>query len=70
MNLIEIQTIFKSNGQPDQKQIQLWVDTALEDLNEDTEIVVRIVDEQESAYLNEQYRQKSGPTNKIGRAHV
>jgi probable rRNA maturation factor len=63
MNLIEIQTIFKSNGQPDQKQIQLWVDTALEDLNEDTEIVVRIVDEQESTYLNEQYRQKSGPTN-------
>ena len=63
MNLIEIQTIFTSNGQPDQNQIQLWVDTTLEDLNEDTEIVVRIVDEQESAYLNEQYRQKTGPTN-------
>ena len=63
MNLIEIQTIFKSNGQPDQEQIQRWVDAALEDVNQETEIVVRIVDEQESAELNEQYRHKPGPTN-------
>jgi probable rRNA maturation factor len=39
------------------------VDAALEGFNQDTEIVVRIVDEQESAELNEQYRHKSGPTN-------
>ena len=32
-------------------------------MNQDTEIVVRIVDEQESAELNEQYRHKQGPTN-------
>ncbi|MDD2659912.1 MAG: rRNA maturation RNase YbeY [Methylococcales bacterium] len=63
MNLIEIQTIFKSKGQPGQEQIQQWVDTALEDFNQNTEIVVRIVDEQESAALNEQYRLKPGPTN-------
>ena len=63
MNLIEIQTIFKSNGQPDQEQIQCWVDAALDGFNQDTEIVVRIVDEQESAELNEQYRLKPGPTN-------
>jgi probable rRNA maturation factor len=63
MNLIEIQTIFKSSGQPDQEQIQQWVDAALDDFNQDTEIVVRIVDEQESAELNEQYRHKPGPTN-------
>lgn len=63
MNEIEIQTIFKSAGQPDQQQIQLWVDAALDDYEQDTEIVVRIVDEQESAELNEQYRHKSGPTN-------
>jgi len=63
MNQIEIQTIFKSNGQPDQKQIQRWVDAALDGFNQDTEIVVRIVDEQESAELNEQYRHKPGPTN-------
>ena len=63
MNLIEIQTIFKSNGQPVQEQIQKWVDAALDDFNQDTEIVVRIVDEQEMSELNEQYRHKQGPTN-------
>ncbi|MDI1277922.1 rRNA maturation RNase YbeY [Methylobacter sp.] len=60
---MEIQAVFESAGQPDQQQIQLWVDTALDDYEQDTEIVVRIVDEQESAELNEQYRHKSGPTN-------
>ncbi len=63
MNDIEIQVIFESKGQPDQQQIQLWVDAALADFDQDTEMVVRIVDEQESAELNEQYRHKSGPTN-------
>jgi probable rRNA maturation factor len=63
MNQIEIQTIFKSNDQPDQEQIQRWVDAALESFNQDTEIVVRIVDEEESAELNAQYRHKKGPTN-------
>lgn len=63
MNNIEIQAVFESEGRPDQQQIQLWVDAALDGYNQDTEIVVRIVDEQESADLNEQYRHKSGPTN-------
>ena len=63
MNQIEIQTIFNSNGQPDQETIQRWIDAALEGFNQDTEIVVRIVDVQESAELNEQYRHKRGPTN-------
>ena len=63
MNLIEIQTVYQSDGQPDEEHIQRWVDAALADFPSDTEIVVRIVDEQESAELNEQYRHKSGPTN-------
>lgn len=63
MNQIEIQTIFNSNGQPNQETIQRWIDAALEGFNQDTEIVVRIVDVQESAELNEQYRHKRGPTN-------
>jgi len=63
VNHIEVQTVFESPGQPDQAQIQLWIDTALDDYGQDSEIVVRIVDEQESAELNEQYRNKSGPTN-------
>ncbi len=63
MNNIEIQAVFESAGQPDQQQIQCWIDAALDGYDQDTEIVVRIVDEQESAQLNEQYRHKSGPTN-------
>lgn len=63
MNQIEIQAVFESEGQPERQQIQLWVDTALADYDRDSEIVVRIVDEQESADLNEQYRHKQGPTN-------
>jgi probable rRNA maturation factor len=63
MNLVEIQTIHKSIRQPNQEQIRHWVDAALDGFNQDTEIVVRIVDEQESAELNEQYRHKLGPTN-------
>ena len=63
MNQIEIQHICKSKDQPDQEQIQRWVDAALDGFNQDTEIVVRIVDEQESAELNQQYRHKTGSTN-------
>lgn len=63
MSQIEIQRVFESKGQPDQAQIQTWVDAALEDIDQDFEIVVRIVDETESAQLNEQYRHKKGPTN-------
>jgi len=48
---------------PDKAQIQCWVDLALEDHDQDTEIVVRIVDVHESAQLNKQYRHKPGPTN-------
>jgi len=63
VNQIEIQAVFDSADQPDRQQIQLWVDTALDDYDHDTEIVVRIVGVEESAELNEQYRHKSGPTN-------
>ncbi|MEI6706491.1 MAG: rRNA maturation RNase YbeY [Methylococcales bacterium] len=63
MNNVEIQIIFTSPEQPSEAQIQLWIDTALTDIRRDTEIVVRIVDEQESAELNETYRHKQGATN-------
>lgn len=62
-HIIDIQIVFDSPNQPDRQHIQRWVDTALADFDRDTEIVVRIVGEQESAGLNEQYRHKSGPTN-------
>ena len=63
MAQIEIQAVVESPEQPKLQQIQTWVDAALEGLHQDKEIVVRIVDETESTWLNEQYRHKNGPTN-------
>ena len=63
MNIIEIQTIYNSSGQPDQEQIQRWVDMALDGYGNCRDCCALIVDEQESAELNQQYRHKPGPTN-------
>lgn len=63
MNQVEIQAVFDSPNLPNPTQIQQWIDVALQDYPQDTEVVVRIVDEQESAQLNQQYRHKLGPTN-------
>jgi len=63
MNQIDLQRVFESDGQPDQNSLQLWVDTALANVEEDTEVVLRIVDVDESAELNQNYRHKLGPTN-------
>lgn len=63
MNQLEIQDVFQSEGQPTAEQFQTWVDAALADYRQDAELVIRIVDEQESAELNQQYRHKQGPTN-------
>ena len=65
MNQIELQAIFESAEQPGLQQIQSWVDAALDDFDKDTEVVVRIVGELESAQLNKRYRHKSGPTNML-----
>ncbi|MGR9052969.1 MAG: rRNA maturation RNase YbeY [Gammaproteobacteria bacterium] len=62
-NTIEIQTATSLHELPSTEQFQQWVDAALGDYPSDTEVVIRIVDEAESALLNEQYRGKQGPTN-------
>lgn len=64
MNYIDLQ-IATTVPHPELAQFQRWVDTALaifEDAR-DNELVVRLVDANESAELNQQYRHKSGPTN-------
>lgn len=60
---LDIQRVSVSPEQPDDQQLRLWVAAALADRPEDGEIVIRIVDDDESAELNEQYRRKPGPTN-------
>ncbi len=63
MNRLDIQLATDAEGLPDRRQLQQWVDAALGESDSDNEIVIRIVDEAESAELNQQYRHKSGPTN-------
>ena len=48
---------------PDTQLIQRWAESALKQMNEDCELSIRLVDESESAELNETYRGKAGPTN-------
>ncbi|MDD5228302.1 MAG: rRNA maturation RNase YbeY [Methylococcales bacterium] len=63
MNIVEIQRICATDSQPNDAQLESWVNTVLANLDDDSEIVIRIVDEIESAQLNETYRHKQGATN-------
>ena len=63
MNIIEIQRISTITDLPDDAQIEQWANVALHGLSDSIEMVIRIVDEDESAQLNETYRHKSGATN-------
>ena len=59
---INVQIATDCSELPDSKLLAQWVDLAIEHI-QGAEVVIRIVDEAESAELNETYRQKSGPTN-------
>ncbi len=60
---IELQRLCHVDNEPSLDQFKLWVEAVLGDQSNDIELVIRVVDEPESAALNEQYRHKSGPTN-------
>ena len=64
MNLeIEVQVATTREEYPDAAAFRSWIRAALQDYGRDAEVLVRIVDEQESAELNASYRGKQGPTN-------
>lgn len=63
MNTLEIQNESESLLIPKEKQFKHWFDVVLTNDNQDSEIVIRIVDEDEMIQFNEQYRDKKGPTN-------
>tara|TARA_R100001591_G_scaffold27905_2_gene38599 strand:+ start:98892 stop:99356 length:465 start_codon:yes stop_codon:yes gene_type:complete len=48
---------------PSEQQFQRWASAALAEVNEDCELSIRLVDEAESAELNNDYRGKNYPTN-------
>lgn len=59
---LEAQYASQSQGLPTEAVLKRWVAAALP-ADCECEVVVRIVDERESAELNERYRGRSGPTN-------
>ncbi|MCK5888945.1 MAG: rRNA maturation RNase YbeY [Methylococcales bacterium] len=63
MNKVDVQVVSLSKQLPDLAQFQYWVDSLLKDDTEDSEVVIRLVDEFEMIQFNEQYRDKKGTTN-------
>lgn len=64
MNIeLTLQVATKNKTLPHPAQLKEWVRIALRNRVETGELTIRIVDEEESARLNEQYRGKKGPTN-------
>jgi probable rRNA maturation factor len=58
---LEVQIASDAPDLPDEAAFNRWAQAALK--REAAELVIRIVDEAESAELNGRYRHKSGPTN-------
>ncbi len=64
MNLdLEVQIALETAGLPADTDLRRWAETAMQGRRESAELVIRIVNEAESAALNQRYRHKQGSTN-------
>ncbi|MEO1888493.1 MAG: rRNA maturation RNase YbeY [Cycloclasticus sp.] len=59
---VDVQITSDCSALPGNDALIKWADLATEQRSQ-AELVIRVVDEAESAELNETYRQKKGPTN-------
>jgi probable rRNA maturation factor len=59
---VEIQHSTSSSPVPSDEQFEQWAEAALQDHGE-AELVIRLVDREESRSLNEQYARRNKPTN-------
>lgn len=60
---VDVDNACNAQDVPDDASFVRWVGCALQGLRTRADVAVRIVDEQESAALNAQYRQKNAATN-------
>lgn len=58
-----LQKIFNNAFIPSRYYLQRWINLVLTDHKTNASLNIRIVDETESADLNQTYRKKTGPTN-------
>jgi probable rRNA maturation factor len=63
MNCVEVQRACEAPGIPDSDRILEWARMVLDHRVQGTESVIRMVEAEESAALNREYRKKLGPTN-------
>ena len=63
MHHIYIQYAADMSAAPDEPQIRHWAEQALDSYINETEVTIRIVETDEMTALNQQYRNKTGPTN-------
>lgn len=64
--IVELDNASSESWVPDKAAFEHWSARTLETLSKhdtDTELSIRLVDEEESAMLNSTYRNKTGPTN-------
>ena len=60
---LDLQIATDAADLPSEAQFRHWVEKALDGRRAEAELTIRIVDDAESAELNETYRGKQGPTN-------
>lgn len=60
---LEVQYAIDDASLPSEQQLQLWVNTAVQNLLDEGELCIRITDAAESQSLNHQYRGKDKSTN-------
>jgi probable rRNA maturation factor len=60
---LDLQIASASSALPSEADLARWAAAALAGRREDAELTIRIVDEPESAELNQTFRGKAGPTN-------
>lgn len=61
--VVDLQNVSSEYDIPSQMQFEQWSAAALESQRDQAECTIRIVEEAESADLNQAYRGKLGPTN-------
>ena len=60
---IDVQIAVELPDLPSTEQLEQWANLSLNDMDEETELTIRIVDEEEAMELNSKWRSKPEPTN-------
>jgi probable rRNA maturation factor len=66
---LEVQVATTAKTLPHPAQIKQWVSEALAEIEQDVELLIRIVDKEEIQQLNKRYRKKDKPTNVLSFPH-